>query len=254
MTALSFQAPPQPSQFGRRQNATQFSRNTTAAASVASSPVRNPGSFPRQTVLAMSHLHAQYAEATAPRTEQNGSIRSVSPGHPPLRPGQPTVNGRRRNTSPAPALRRPSSAPGDQQGGPLTHTADGSDEEHNAIVARPTKPPLLRSKSERGIRHEEAEVTDEEHYEWGARHGFEDHYQSEDIISQLANVSHCLLRLGFPSAHIICSVWSASAPSTVPYLGTVVVAHRPVNRSLRHAPPCLAHRLGKTRPQRYLDK
>ncbi|KXX76681.1 WD repeat-containing protein mip1 [Madurella mycetomatis] len=187
MTALSFQAPPQPSQFGRRQNAAQFSRNTTAAASVASSPVRNPGSFPRQTVLAMSHLHAQYAEATAPRTEPNGSIRSVSPGHPPSRPGQPTVNGRRRNTSPAPALRRPSSAPGDQQGGPLTHDGGRSDEEHNAIVARPAKPPLLRSKSERGIRHEEAEVTDEEHYEWGARHGFEDHYQSEDIISQLAN-------------------------------------------------------------------
>jgi hypothetical protein len=37
--------------------------------------------------------------------------------------------------------------------------------------------------------NDESNHTDDEHYEWGARHGFEDHYQSEDIISQLANVS-----------------------------------------------------------------
>lgn len=36
---------------------------------------------------------------------------------------------------------------------------------------------------------EEPEPTEDDIPEWGARHGFEDHYQSEDIISQLANVS-----------------------------------------------------------------
>ncbi|KAI8632776.1 raptor N-terminal caspase like domain-containing protein [Xylariaceae sp. FL1651] len=49
------------------------------------------------------------------------------------------------------------------------------------------KPPLLRSKSDYAVRHEDSEPADDEIYEWGARHGFEDHYQSEDIISQLAN-------------------------------------------------------------------
>lgn len=54
---------------------------------------------------------------------------------------------------------------------------------------RPAKPQLQRSRSEHGLRHEDTDQTDDEMYEWGARHGFEDHYQSEDIISQLANVS-----------------------------------------------------------------
>jgi len=54
---------------------------------------------------------------------------------------------------------------------------------------RPSRAPLLRSQSEHMVRHEEPDFTDDEIHEWGARHGFEDHYQSEDIISQLANVS-----------------------------------------------------------------
>jgi len=52
------------------------------------------------------------------------------------------------------------------------------------------KPHLLRSKSEHVLRNDDPDLddTDEEVYNWGARHGFEDHYQSEDIISQLASV------------------------------------------------------------------
>ncbi|KAI0397690.1 raptor N-terminal caspase like domain-containing protein [Xylariaceae sp. FL0594] len=51
------------------------------------------------------------------------------------------------------------------------------------------KPPLSRSKSDYIVRREAQEPgpVEDESYDWGARHGFEDHYQSEDIISQLAN-------------------------------------------------------------------
>ncbi|KAI0447266.1 raptor N-terminal caspase like domain-containing protein [Xylaria telfairii] len=49
------------------------------------------------------------------------------------------------------------------------------------------KPPLLRSKSDYLVRRDEPELVEDEIYEWGARHGFEDHYQSEDIITQLAS-------------------------------------------------------------------
>ncbi|KAI8950454.1 raptor N-terminal caspase like domain-containing protein [Xylaria longipes] len=49
------------------------------------------------------------------------------------------------------------------------------------------KPPLLRSKSDYVVRRDEPEPVEDEIYEWGARHGFEDHYQSEDIITQLAS-------------------------------------------------------------------
>lgn len=82
---------------------------------------------------------------------------------------------------------RPSSAPGRRNGSATLETRDDS---HPQGARRPVKPLLLRSKSEYASRpYEEPEATEEEIPEWGARHGFEDHYQSEDIISQLANVS-----------------------------------------------------------------
>lgn len=49
------------------------------------------------------------------------------------------------------------------------------------------KPPLHRSKSA-SRSFDDSEPDDEMHNGWGARHGFEDHYQSEHIISQLASV------------------------------------------------------------------
>lgn len=85
--------------------------------------------------------------------------------------------------------KRPSSAPGSKQN-LVVAFANGSNTEQER-GNQPAKPPLLRSKSEHGLRSEDTEIpelADEEHYEWGARHGFEDHYQSEHIISQLANV------------------------------------------------------------------
>ncbi|KAL2019584.1 hypothetical protein VTK56DRAFT_9481 [Thermocarpiscus australiensis] len=185
MTVISLQPPPQPAQFGRRQNTSQLAPGpTTTAPSTTSSPARNPGSFSRQTAHAMAQLHAQYAEASSSRTDPNGGIHSSEAGHVLSGPWQPTANGTR-TVSPGVPSRRPSSAPGDKQGGPST---DGghSDDEVSSAVARP-KPPLLRSKSEHGLRHDDPDDVDEGHYEWGARHGFEDHYQSEDIISQLAN-------------------------------------------------------------------
>jgi hypothetical protein len=100
--------------------------------------------------------------------------------------------------------KRPSSAPGSKQN--LQNPVDDAGAVENGVGATspergsrpaPVKPLLLRSKSEYGLRHDEpnnAELSDEEpQVEWGARHGFEDHYQSEDIISQLANVSGILL-------------------------------------------------------------
>jgi regulator-associated protein of mTOR len=88
--------------------------------------------------------------------------------------------------------RRPSSAPGDNQAVASSSRAESGnvDENSRSVVARPTKPPLLRSKSEHRPRYDEADDdVEEEYYDLGARHGFEDHYLSEDIIAQLANVS-----------------------------------------------------------------
>ncbi len=102
--------------------------------------------------------------------------------------------------APAASAKRPSSAPGDTQNAAAAAAAavytNGVVDHEDRAVARPVKPLLLRSKSEHGLRTDDpasADQSDDELYEWGVRHGFEDHYQSEDIISQLANVRLCLL-------------------------------------------------------------
>lgn len=74
---------------------------------------------------------------------------------------------------------RPSSAP--------NGIAEQDDSEIERPARRP-KPLLQRAKSDFGPRGEDPDVEDEVQ-DWGARHGFEDHYASEEYVSQLANVS-----------------------------------------------------------------
>lgn len=90
------------------------------------------------------------------------------------------------------STRRPSSAPGDKPAVASSSRAEGDppDDNKRSAVPRPSKPPLLRSKSEHGLPYNEADDdVDEEVFDMGARHGFDDHYLSEDVIAQLANVS-----------------------------------------------------------------
>lgn len=93
---------------------------------------------------------------------------------------------------------RPSTAPGNRNG--LGLSAQRSRPTSiNSVQSSPRtrpKPQLLRSKSEHVVRTEDHDhdQDNEEMYNWGARHGFEDHYQSEDIISQLASVSGLRIR------------------------------------------------------------
>ncbi|KAK0703585.1 raptor N-terminal caspase like domain-containing protein [Lasiosphaeria miniovina] len=164
----------------------------------------------------MSQFRAQHPEAFAPQDGQNGSTRSSSPAQTPSRPGSPILTGRRHSQSPASAFRRPSSAPGNKQGSQAAYVngrradyddADDDDDDddddeddsrngsHNhasSSLTRPSKPPLLRSKTEHGLRHGQVDGPDDDLLpravaKQGAKHGFEGHYQSEDIIFQLAN-------------------------------------------------------------------
>ena len=76
---------------------------------------------------------------------------------------------------------RPTSAP--------NGTTESSQEDSETdIVRRRPKPLLQRAKSDYGPRGEEHDSADEDMQDWGARHGFEDHYASEEYVSQLANV------------------------------------------------------------------
>lgn len=81
---------------------------------------------------------------------------------------------------------RPTSAPHGTDG-----NADSSQDEgtrNRRAVRRRPKSLLQRSKSDYGPGGNDSQ-TEDEIQDWGARHGFEDHYQSEEFVSQLANVS-----------------------------------------------------------------
>lgn len=82
---------------------------------------------------------------------------------------------------------RPTSAPhsnGEQ-------SQDEGSQDRGKAKRRP-KSLLQRSKSDYGPRGEDSQ-TEEEIPDWGARHGFDDHYASEEFVSQLANVSTNIL-------------------------------------------------------------
>lgn len=115
-------------------------------------------------------------------------------------PRPQTENGHPRRNSTS-NHKRPSSAPGDDNNKPNgAHAPDPPQ-----APDRPRKPPLMRSKSDHPSRALHVDTsTDSSNDEqtiaaaedFGTRHGFDGHYQSEDIISQLANVgvSSCTLR------------------------------------------------------------
>jgi len=181
-TAISLHGP-QPAQFDPRQSA---SSPRMPSSSSPAPPSGRPGPRSRHTPLDMSHFRGQPIEAQAvPGTELPSKLAAAKV--------PPATNGRRLPESPVPPSDRPSSAPGNEQNqiSSFSNRTASEDDEQDSVPARPAKPPLMRSQSEHGLRHDHDEVDriDEEYYEWGARHGFEDHYQSEDIISQLANVS-----------------------------------------------------------------
>jgi regulator-associated protein of mTOR len=71
-----------------------------------------------------------------------------------------------------------------------------TDDSEREMMARRPKSFLQRSKSDFGPRGDDSDAQrhNSDNQDWGARHGFEDHYASEEYVSQLANV-----RLLFPS-------------------------------------------------------
>lgn len=75
------------------------------------------------------------------------------------------------------------------QNRPLSTADSSQDESERERPKRRPKPLLARSKSDYGPRGDDQNVqTEQDLQDWGARHGFEDHYASEEYVSQLANV------------------------------------------------------------------
>lgn len=88
---------------------------------------------------------------------------------------------------------RPTSAPegrAENTEGLILRDSTNEDSDKEPARRRP-KPLLQRSKSDFGPRGDDSDSQrqDSDSKDWGARHGFEDHYASEEYVSQLASVS-----------------------------------------------------------------
>lgn len=134
---------------------------------------------------------AVMAPAAATITTTSAGVRSDAHPDPPAGAHTPP---RRRNSSSS--HKRPSSAPGDNPLDTLRPLSTNGLDQRPQTAHRPNKPLLLRSKSDHPSRLVEtsADSSNDEQTvvapaeDFGTRHGFDGHYQSEDIISQLANV------------------------------------------------------------------
>ena len=171
------------------------------------SAARANGPRPRQTPLDVSHFGGQIVEGTTSAVSSSQPFTNGSRNVNGNRPFHPHSQSRSLATAPVPPSHRPLSALGNKpqlrQSSSFSNAVtpidndddddDDDDDGDDSRPVRPSKPPLLRSKSDHiGLRRDDGDRADEEFSEWGARHGFEDHYQSEDIISQLANVGHAI--------------------------------------------------------------
>jgi len=110
----------------------------------------------------------------------------------PIANGSTNAAASAKDTTPA-DQNRPTSAPGGKVSSfdnlnPRDSTNEDSDRE---LVRRRPHTFLHRSRSDYGPRGDDSDNQrhDGDNKDWGARHGFEDHYASEEYVSQLANVS-----------------------------------------------------------------
>lgn len=148
-------------------NAPQVQRQETPVQSGGPSAMITRQAVSNDPVPGVNGSRASAAQSSTPaaRMESNGS--------------DCVDKGKRRASLQA----RPTSAPN----GAGETSPDDSETER---MRRRPKPLLQRSKSDFGPRGEDQESqADEDIQDWGARHGFEDHYASEEYVSQLANVS-----------------------------------------------------------------
>lgn len=207
MTAVALQQrshPPQ--QYSPRQSP----RSSNKAPSTPQSQTQSLSSYASAQAQADEHSNDSNSNG-APRVmsvrtpASSGSIRSdaatggqtSSKGSGPLTPiSNGSTNGAAssRDTKQT-DQNRPTSAPGGKiSSSDNFNQRDSTNDDSDREVARRRPQPFLhRSKSDFGPRGDDSDTQrhDSDNKDWGARHGFEDHYASEEYVSQLANVS-CL--------------------------------------------------------------
>jgi regulator-associated protein of mTOR len=189
MTALLGTHPRSETPQLQHQTATTASSSTRRATSQRRLQL-SPSALPPPPYYAVAAAHGNSADMTL-RSDANGSVASAAAtantngstsrfmsqhSHSPDQGGHSNVA----DDS------RPSSAPGRKNGLSASEARDDSEPERQK---RPAKPLLVRSKSEYARPQDDSDPGEDEIPAWGARHGFEDHYQSEHIITQLASVS-----------------------------------------------------------------
>jgi regulator-associated protein of mTOR len=170
----------QPSANGQSSRASRSHNHSGSAASQISrqeAPVQNAASpmMNQRPTVSNAPTHQAKDDDTSSASDQDGGSSTMDSSSGLVHDGPSPL--RRLSLQP-----RPTSSPGPDY--------SSQDESERDRLRRRPKPLLKRSKSDYGPRGEDRTSTaEEEPQDWGARHGFDDHYASEEYVSQLANVS-----------------------------------------------------------------
>jgi regulator-associated protein of mTOR len=166
----------------------QQSSLSRASHSTSSSQV-NGGRGAIQSGTVTSNRLSQQGPNGAVIAHQMNNMANTSANSTPRMTNGNTTRDRRQSDG-AFASRRPQSS-----GNLVGQNRDYEDSERDSDTSRRRPKPLLtRSKSDYIPRQDSSaeEPNEYESQDWGARHGFEDHYASEEYVNQLANVSSYL--------------------------------------------------------------
>jgi regulator-associated protein of mTOR len=196
----------------------QFSPRQTPHSSKPSSTSQSPRS---QTNISPTPVQTQHRDVAGGASSNGGpsimNTRAVARGEtsravmangiqtvgqdPAIRPSTANIATDRTqaNDPSQPDYNRPTSAPGRRADSVSSFNPkeSGNEESDNQVMRRRPKHLFHRSKSDFGPRGDDSDSPrhDSDNPEWGARHGFEDHYASEDFLQHLTIVS-CSLTFG----------------------------------------------------------
>jgi regulatory associated protein of mTOR len=204
MTAVALQQRSHPRQ---QYSPRQSPRSSTKAPSTPQSQSQANNSYASAQAQADEHSNDSSSNGApntmSVRTPASMVFRSevATGGHTSSRdsaPPPPIANGSTSGSASArdanqPDQNRPTSAPGGRatnSDNPNSRDSTNEDSDRELVRRRP-QAFLHRSRSDFGPRGDESDSQRHggDNKDWGARHGFEDHYASEEYVSQLANVS-----------------------------------------------------------------
>ncbi|KAH7358224.1 WD repeat domain-containing protein mip1 [Plectosphaerella cucumerina] len=198
MTIVAHDNSQQPTHSNTRPSSAASRPSPSAASRTSSvaSPSTNRAALDRERARRMNGLPHPAVNGTSGSVQPqsysarlNGANLGAPESAVPMRPRSPLTQGLRSATHTGHDIpdKRPSTAPGDDQANPAGFSDHRDADVEAGRARRPPRPLVLRTRSEFAVRTSDPEESENDIPRWGTRHGFEEHYESQQFMDKLAN-------------------------------------------------------------------